>query len=173
MTDNNSADGDEGVDSLSGIEFIEFADLTYNVATGITTATNPGGALGGGGSGSSSIVSGIVAGKGPADYRKLVESGDLVPLHSVVGVRLDTLENANQSLELLHFALDYVMKQRIDLGIAENRLWFTLNGLQTQKDASLAARSRITDADMAIEIKTLSRQQVLQQAGMQLLGKTS
>lgn len=96
-----------------------------------------------------------------------------MPLHSVVGVRLDTLENANQSLELLHFALDYVMKQRIDLGIAENRLWFTLNGLQTQKDASLAARSRITDADMAIEIKTLSRQQVLQQAGMQLLGKTS
>ena len=43
VTDNNSADGDEGIDSLTDVEFIEFADLTYNLATGITASTNAGG----------------------------------------------------------------------------------------------------------------------------------
>ena len=93
--------------------------------------------------------------------------------HSIVGVRLDTQENAEQSIELLDFAIDYVMKQRVALGTVENRLSFTLNSLFSQRDATKAARSRIQDADMALEATQLAKHQIIQLAGMQMLGLTN
>ena len=30
VVDNNTSDGDDGTDTISGVEFLEFADLTYN-----------------------------------------------------------------------------------------------------------------------------------------------
>ena len=34
VTDNNTTDGNEGTDNLKQVEFLQFADATYNVATG-------------------------------------------------------------------------------------------------------------------------------------------
>ena len=51
VVDNNTSDGDDGTDTISGVEFLEFADMTYNTVTGNLTNTSSGGALGGSASG--------------------------------------------------------------------------------------------------------------------------
>jgi flagellin-like hook-associated protein FlgL len=170
VTDNNTADGDDGTDTAT-VEFLEFADLTFNVATALTTETPSGGSLAGNAAdASATALSGLVSGRGPLAYRQKIENGAMTPPHSIVGVKLDTQENAEQSIELLDFAIDYVMKQRVALGTVENRLSFTLNSLFTQRDSAIAARSRIEDSDMAIEIMTVTKHKILQQAGLQILG---
>ena len=47
VVDNNAADGNDGTDTISGVEFFEFADMTYNTVTGNLSNTSSGGALGG------------------------------------------------------------------------------------------------------------------------------
>ena len=42
VVDNNTSDGDDGTDTISGVEFLEFADLTYNTVTGDVTNTSSG-----------------------------------------------------------------------------------------------------------------------------------
>ena len=40
VVDSNTSDGDDGTDTVSGVEFFEFADFTYNTVTGALTSTN-------------------------------------------------------------------------------------------------------------------------------------
>ena len=157
VTDNNTADGDDGTDTAN-VEFLEFADLTFDVSTSRTTETPSGGSLAGNAAdASATAVSGLISGRGPLSYRQSIEAGAMRAPHSIAGLRLDTRENAEQSVELLDFALDYIMKQRVYLGSVENRLSFTLNSLFTQRDSTIAARSRIQDADMALEATNLAK----------------
>ncbi|HIJ34407.1 MAG TPA: flagellar biosynthesis protein FliC, partial [Gammaproteobacteria bacterium] len=63
--------------------------------------------------------------------------------------------------------------QRGDLGAVNNRLEFTVDNLQSVSQQTSAARSRILDADFAKESASLSRAQVLQQAGTAMLAQAN
>ena len=56
VTDNVTSDGDDGTDTISGVEYLEFADITYNAVSGSLSTTSSGGALGGSGSGGTTNV---------------------------------------------------------------------------------------------------------------------
>ncbi len=67
--------------------------------------------------------------------------------------------------------IDDVATARGRLGAVQNRLEHTLRANQAQQEAYMAAESRIRDADMAMEMTTFTRQQVLLQSSMAMLAQ--
>ncbi|SES74262.1 FliC/FljB family flagellin [Thorsellia anophelis] len=62
---------------------------------------------------------------------------------------------------------------RGDLGAVQNRLDSTVNNLGTAVNNLSASRSRIEDADYAVEVSNMSRAQILQQAGTSVLSQAN
>ena len=66
-------------------------------------------------------------------------------------------------------AIKAIDQARSKLGAVQNRFTTTISNLQSAIENQSAARSRIVDADFAAETATLSRNQILQQAGVAML----
>ncbi|MFC0179741.1 FliC/FljB family flagellin [Thorsellia kenyensis] len=62
---------------------------------------------------------------------------------------------------------------RGDLGAVQNRLDSTINNLGTTVNNLTSSRSRIEDADYAVEVSNMSRAQILQQAGTSVLAQAN
>jgi flagellin len=62
---------------------------------------------------------------------------------------------------------------RANLGAIDNRLSYTMDNLINVSEKTEAARSRIEDADFALESARLAKAQVLQQAGTSMLGQAN
>jgi len=70
-------------------------------------------------------------------------------------------------------ALDQVNSQRATLGATQNRFDAVISNLQVAYENQTAARSRIMDADFAVETSNLSRAQILQQAGNAMVAQAN
>ena len=70
-------------------------------------------------------------------------------------------------------ALDTVNSQRATLGATQNRFDAVISNLQVAYENQTAARSRIMDADFAVETSNLSRAQILQQAGNAMVAQAN
>ncbi len=92
---------------------------------------------------------------------------------SVNSVDISTLAGAQKSLAIIDKAIDQVSTQRADLGAINNRLDFTVSNLTNVSEKTSSARSRIMDADFAVETASLSRSQVLQQAAQAMLAQSN
>lgn len=97
--------------------------------------------------------------------------------HSVVELReVDPeirIKNPDDPLAALDRAIALVDGKRGELGATQNRL---ASAVDQQADATRnleAARSRIIDADYAVEASRLSRTQILQQAGTAVLARAN
>ena len=80
---------------------------------------------------------------------------------------------AQQALGLVDAAIQTIDSQRGDLGAAQSRLQSTISNLQNVVENVSAARSRIQDADFAAETASLTRNQILQQAGISVLAQAN
>lgn len=81
------------------------------------------------------------------------------------------LRNPDDPLATLDRAIGRVDSQRSQLGATANRLT-SVQSVQSATATNLAmARSRIEDADYALEVSALTRAQILQQSGSTLLSK--
>ncbi|MCC8381483.1 flagellin [Xenorhabdus sp. PB30.3] len=76
-------------------------------------------------------------------------------------------------LKTLDKALSDVDSLRSSLGAVQNRLESTVNNLNNTVNNLSAARSRIEDADYAVEVSNMSRGQILQQAGTSVLAQAN
>jgi len=76
-------------------------------------------------------------------------------------------------LDSIDNALEYISAQRGDLGALENRLNHTVNNLSNVIENTSASRSRIQDADYAVEAANLAKLQVMQQAGTAMLAQAN
>jgi flagellin len=92
---------------------------------------------------------------------------------SVNDVDITSREGAVQALDILDLALDQLSSQRASLGAIQNRLESTINSLTTNSENLSASRSRILDADFALETASLSRNQIIQQAGVSILAQAN
>jgi flagellin len=92
---------------------------------------------------------------------------------SVNSIDVSTREGAVEALDVLDLALENVSAQRADLGALQNRLESTINNLSTTSENLSASRSRILDADFAAETAQLSRNQIIQQAGVSILAQAN
>ncbi|MEN1728557.1 MAG: flagellin [Pseudomonadota bacterium] len=86
---------------------------------------------------------------------------------------LSTVDGATSALSAVDNALDAVNRERANLGAIQNRLDSTISSLAINSENISAARSRVLDADFAVETAELSRTQVLQQAGVSILAQAN
>ena len=90
-----------------------------------------------------------------------------------VGLSLETPEGSNAAIGILDDALQKLSKQRADLGAYYNRLDFAARGLMTAYENIQASESRIRDADMAEEMVSFTKDQVLVQSGTSMLAQAN
>ena len=82
---------------------------------------------------------------------------------------LETVDSANSAINTLDEALKTVSKQRADLGAYQNRLEYTVRGIDIGAEQLQAAESRIHDANIAEEMVAHTRNSILSQAGEAML----
>jgi flagellin len=85
----------------------------------------------------------------------------------------ETTESERSSLSELDGALSQVDSLRSDLGAIQNRMESAIENLGTTETNLSAARSRIEDADYAVEVANMTRSQILQQAGTSVLAQAN
>ncbi len=88
-------------------------------------------------------------------------------------VDISTVDGANNAIAIVDAALSQVNSMRADLGAVQNRFSNTISNLQATSENLSSARSRIQDADFAAETAALTRAQILQQAGVAMLGQAN
>ncbi len=81
-------------------------------------------------------------------------------------------DKAKLIIDKVYRAIDLVTDNRARLGAVQNRLEFIQSSSRITSDNLSAAKSRITDADMAKEMMSLIRANVLEQAAQGILTKT-
>lgn len=91
----------------------------------------------------------------------------------VVGESVSTKVGAQTSLAALDEALVRVNSVRADLGAMQNRLQSTINSLAISDENLSAANSRIRDADLASEVSDMTKNNILMQAGISVLGQAN
>jgi flagellin len=92
---------------------------------------------------------------------------------SVETLDITTRASSNLAIEITDLALEQISAQRAALGAIQNRLESTINNLTTNSENLSASRSRILDADFAAETANLSRNQIIQQAGVSILAQAN
>ena len=76
-------------------------------------------------------------------------------------------------LKAIDAALSKVDKLRSSLGAVQNRFDSTIANLGTTITNLSSSRSRIEDADYAVEVSNMTRAQILQQAGTSVLSQAN
>jgi flagellin len=108
-------------------------------------------------------------------------SGDPVYYEAVIaddgsvsrGAKLASQLSTDDPLAALDSALSQVDDLRSDLGAIQNRFDSAITNLSTSTTNLSAARSRIEDADYAVEVSNMTRAQILQQAGTSVLAQAN
>ncbi|SDX14062.1 flagellin [Nitrosomonas eutropha] len=175
--------GDKSVITLSTTDGRDIKVLDFNNTDGTKTAdiTAPGKTavtLTGGAADSTTITGTvelassagqITAGSANAD----VFGTSVSSFNSVATLDLLSATNSQAALKTLDAALAQINSSRGDLGAIQNRFSSTIANLQSTSENLSASRSRIQDADFAAETATLTRAQILQQAGTAMLAQAN
>jgi flagellin len=86
---------------------------------------------------------------------------------------ISTVAGANKALVSIDNALKSVNAARANMGAIQNRFSAVVSNLQSTSENLTASRSRIRDADFASETASLTRGQILQQAGTAMLAQAN
>jgi len=81
--------------------------------------------------------------------------------------------SAQNSLSAVDNAISSVTAIRAEFGAMQNRLQSVINNLMVSRENLAAANSRIRDADIAEETTELTKNQILIQAGVSVLGQAN
>src|SRR5688572_15230797 len=86
---------------------------------------------------------------------------------------LTSAANASTAVAALDTAMDTITTSRATYGAAMSRMQFAISNLAITGENQQAARGRIMDADFASETASLSRAQILQQAGAAMVAQAN
>ena len=75
----------------------------------------------------------------------------------VDGLTVTEKDDAQENLAKIDEAIETISSNRANLGSLQSRLESTVNNLETFQESSMAANSRIRDADIAVESANLAR----------------
>ena len=93
-----------------------------------------------------------------------------------LGLNLASLADkvsAQNSLASVDGAISSVTAMRAEFGALQNRLQSVINNLMVNKENMMAANSRIRDADLAEEATSLTKNNILMQSGVAVLGQAN
>ena len=86
---------------------------------------------------------------------------------------VSSVSGAQNALALIDSAISQVASLRATFGTVQNRLESAIRSLAVAQENSTAAESRIRDVDFASETAELTKNQVLQQAGISVLAQAN
>ncbi len=94
-------------------------------------------------------------------------------LQSIDNVDITTVQGSADAIKAIDGALSQIDTMRGDLGAVQNRFESTIANLSNVSENLSAARSRILDADIAQETSNMTKQNILQQAGISILAQAN
>ena len=196
VKDNDTTASDDGTDTITDVEFIQFTDGRFAVSDLVD---------GNSANDSDTGVDALAAYSVPASYTR----GSTATLNAsltaqataaasagattagggstgaggssggsggggLAGPHLSSLNvssqaGAMQAMTMIDAALSTMANHRASLGAMMNRLSAITSNLNTSSLKLQASRSQMLDANMASEVAALSRQQVIQQAGQRMI----
>jgi len=89
------------------------------------------------------------------------------------GLNIMTQGMANLALTSLQDAINQVSADRATVGAYQNRLQFASSQLQTSSQNLTTAQGGIMDTDVALQMANLTKDQILQQAGVAMLAQAN
>jgi flagellin len=90
-----------------------------------------------------------------------------------VGISLSTSTLAATALAKIDTAINGINTQRATYGAVMNRLEYVVDNLANVSQNAAASRSRVEDANYAVETTELARTQIIQQAGTAMLAQAN
>jgi len=166
--------------TLSTTDGRDISVLDFNNTGATKTAVFSGVTLTGGGN-DSSIKSGSVSlnsSKGTvtlaaANTDVFTSATQASAFSALNAVSLTTGTGAQSAIAVVDAALSQINVSRGELGAYQNRFASAINSLQTSAENLSASRGRIQDTDFAAETATLTKAQILQQAGTAMLAQAN
>lgn len=92
---------------------------------------------------------------------------------TIANADITTVEGSNITMKSVDSAMAQIDAFRGEMGAIQNRFESTIRNLSAVAESLSAANSRIRDADFAAETAALSKNQVLQQAGISVLAQAN
>ncbi len=89
------------------------------------------------------------------------------------GITFDTAANARNAIDAIDTQIKNISTARSNLGAVQNRFEHTINNLNVAVENLSASESRIRDTDMAQEMMSFTRSQILSQAGTAMLAQAN
>ena len=92
---------------------------------------------------------------------------------TVNDVSVTSAGNANIAILVAKEALETLNTEKATLGAKLNRLDSTIRNIENVRENVTAARSRIMDADFAVETANMTKYLIMQQAGISVLSQAN
>jgi flagellin len=99
--------------------------------------------------------------------------GGGTPAASVQAANVSSVTSSRAAIATLDQALSDTSDNRSDIGATINRLQVTITNLQSARENLSAANSRIRDVDVAAESAEMTKNNILQQAGVSVLAQAN
>ncbi len=110
---------------------------------------------------------------GLSNAAKFQASGGVEIAKAGIAIDITTQKAANVAIDRIDLALKRVSDQRAELGAVQNRLNHTIKNVDTAAENLQASESRIRDVDMAKEMMTYTKNNILQQAAQAMLAQAN
>ncbi len=161
ITSDSDAAGNNDVDVFTNFDLTDTGDLDY-VAVGTVTLDSD-----------SAIV--VDAGLAQATHGMTIATGTVAvsTTNSMSNVDITSQSGANTAITNIDRAISQIDVLRSDLGAVQNRFESTISNLENVSENVSAARSRILDADIAEETAAMTKNNILQQAGVSILAQAN
>ena len=118
-------------------------------------------------------ITSSVANTGGSLFNTIAFGANASSLDSVDTIDISTVQGANDAIKIVDGAVAQIDSLRGDLGAVQNRFESTISNLQNVSENLSAARSRILDADIAMETSSMTKNNILQQAGVSILSQAN
>ncbi|WP_425415848.1 flagellin [Pelobacter seleniigenes] len=118
------------------------------------------------------VTSSIAAGD-QSLFATSADGANVSELNSINNVDITTVDGAANAIDSIDGALAQIDSMRGNLGAVQNRFESTIANLSNVSENLSSARSRILDADIAQETSNMTKQNILQQAGVSILAQAN
>lgn len=180
VTLSNSGGTSQTVTAAAGRQTLNFSSFGISVETTADFDIDSG--TGGSSDGATIVVTGTASGSFMVSSSGSYDNNDLVSIDAIdvdsttLGVNGDdisTASGAQTALTNLDTAIDTLADAIGDIGAAQGRINYALANVRTTVENTAAAESTIRDVDMAAEVTTMTKFQILQQAATSVLAQAN
>ncbi len=115
----------------------------------------------------------LQVGANQGELLRISISGTSLKKLGLKATSVKTAKAASAAIKQIQSAIKMVSAQRSLLGAIQNRLEYTINNLENYSENLTSAESNIRDTDMATEMVSYSKNNILQQAAQSMLAQAN